>query len=224
MFRILAIIAICGAVAVAAVHFLLVGLRRLGLEVGPPEVRRLSLWERLVHALTMLSFLVLAVTGFLASLAGHRMTGYSLMLHCTAAPAFIIGLAFMTLTWAEDCRYARHDLDWLRACPCLKREEGAPAGRFDAAQKTFFWLVALLGIPVALSSVLSMFPLAGTTGQELLYETHRYSALLLVMVTIVHTYNQTLGRPGTWRALLSGKVGANWAKRYHPLWWEKVSK
>jgi hypothetical protein len=33
-----------------------------------------------------------------------------------------------------------------------------------------------------------MFPLFGTDGQEFLLNLHRYSALLLALVAIVHTY------------------------------------
>jgi hypothetical protein len=45
-----------------------------------------------------------------------------------------------------------------------------------------------LALPVILSVVLSMFPLFGTDGQEFLLNLHRYSALLLALVAIVHTY------------------------------------
>jgi cytochrome b subunit of formate dehydrogenase len=43
------------------------------------------------------------------------------------------------------------------------------------------------------------------------------------MATIVHTYRTTVAKPGTWRALLSGRVSARWARVHHSLWWESRS-
>lgn len=55
-------------------------------------------------------------------------------------------------------------------------------------QKITFWLLVVLALPLILSMVSSMFTLFGTHWQELLLEVHRYSALLFVLVAIVHIY------------------------------------
>ena len=54
----------------------------------------------------------------------------------------------------------------------------------------------LLALPVILSIVLSMFPLFGTDGQVWLLDLHRYSAVLLVMAILVHTYLTIIHRMG----------------------------
>jgi len=48
--------------------------------------------------------------------------------------------------------------------------------------------IAVLALPVILSIVLSMFVFFGTDAQEFLLNLHRYSALVLALVIIVHTY------------------------------------
>jgi formate dehydrogenase subunit gamma len=58
--------------------------------------------------------------------------------------------------------------------------------------------------------------------QEFFYQAHRYSALLFVMGGIVHLYLGTICNPGTFGAMLTGKVTPEWAAGHHPLWWEKV--
>ena len=192
MFQKLSILGILAAAAVAAGHYVLFALRAGGPDKsGSPPIKRFSLWERFLLVLTMGSLLALAATGFYAAVCGEAMHGYLLMLHVTFAPPFILGLLGL------------RDL---------------PAGRFDVPQKTYFWLLAAAGVVLTLTAVLSMMPLAGTYWQGMLYESHRYTALVLLMATIVHLYVCTLARPGAWWAILTGNVRLNWAKRYHSLW------
>ena len=54
--------------------------------------------------------------------------------------------------------------------------------------KVTFWLVVALAIPLILSIVLSMLPLAGTHGQNVLLATHRWVAVLFAVAVIIHTY------------------------------------
>ena len=63
-----------------------------------------------------------------------------------------------------------------------------------------------------------------TAGQEVLYEVHRWAALVLTIVTILHAYATTLGKPGTYRSMISGKVSREWASRYHPDWQPEATR
>ena len=219
MFQKLSILGILAAAAVAAGHYVLFALRAGGPDKsGSPPIKRFSLWERFLLVLTMGSLLALAATGFYAAVCGEAMHGYLLMLHVTFAPPFILGLLGLVVTWAHDSRYESFDLTWVCGLGCLKCGRDLPAGRFDVPQKTYFWLLAAAGVVLTLTAVLSMMPLAGTYWQGMLYESHRYTALVLLMATIVHLYVCTLARPGAWWAILTGNVRLNWAKRYHSLW------
>jgi cytochrome b subunit of formate dehydrogenase len=126
------------------------------------------------------------------------------MVHTAASAAFFVGLVAMGLVWAEDCRFGRNDL--------------RSAGRFDLAQKCYFWLALGLGLALLGSTMLAMVNIFGQVGQAWMVEIHRWSALGLVMATVAHAYRQTIAKPGTWRALVDGRVSPGWAKHYHPLW------
>jgi formate dehydrogenase gamma subunit len=219
MFQKLSIIGILAAAAAAGGHFVLFALRTGGPDKsGSPLVKRMTLWERFILVVTFGSLLALAATGFFAAVQGVAMSGYLLMLHVTFAPPFILGLLATVATWAHDSRYESHDLTWVMRRGCLKCGRDLPAGRFDPPQKTYLWILAAAGIVLSLTAALSMVYLADTTWQGLLYEIHRYTALGLVVVTILHLYYCTLAKPGAWWVLLTGNVRLNWAKRYHPLW------
>jgi MFS family permease len=125
--------------------------------------------RKLLYLLALLCFLILVVTSFYPVLIlKEPIQGYWLMLHATFAPVFAICLAGLAIMWAGNYSFNKNGWPWL--------------------QKICFWLIILLALPAILSIVLSMFPLFGTEGQEFLLDTHRYSALLLALVAIVHTY------------------------------------
>lgn len=105
------------------------------------------------YLLMCLAALVLAVTGIGVFITGKApMTRWGLMVHMAAAPAFAMGLAAVSLTWAG--RMGRNAVAML------------------------FWLFLLSGLAVILTGVLPMLPVFGADGQHFLYLTHRYSALV----------------------------------------------
>lgn len=223
MFRLISIVALAATFAGAALHYLAVARRRPGLHDRLYDVRRLNVWERLVLLGMGGTTLVLAATSFIVALGlGKAMGGYLLMIHVTFGGVFSACLAAAAITWAHTARFARCDLEWLARGGCLKRQGCLPAGKLDAAQKAMFWGILALGVVAGLTIACSMVPLLGTGGQILMYEIHRYTGLALLIVTIVLTYWSTAARPGAWQGLFGGRVGRQWARRYHPDWFEQL--
>jgi len=213
-----------GTVAAIAVHYLAVGPKHPELGKEKRDVRRFSLWERLIHVGTLFTFLTLAVSGFGSAIAlGKPVLGWWGVVHIALAPGFAVCVAALALTLAEGCRFRAHDWEWAKALGgYLRRDQDLPAGRFTAEEKAFLWSAGGLTIVLILSGLGRMHPLFGDTGQRALYETHRYGALLLVCCVIVHAYLRVLARPGTLFGMISGKVSADWAKHHHSIWHEEI--
>lgn len=157
--------------------------------------------RKLVYLLALLCFLVLAITSFYPVLVlKEPVHGYWLILHATFAPVFAICLAGLAVMWAGNCCFNKNDWPRLqrileRVTP-VKRVGEEPSNKCPGlGQKITFWLIIVLALPLILSIILSMFPLFGTEGQEFLLDTHRYGALLLALVAIVHTYLIIRGTP-----------------------------
>jgi formate dehydrogenase subunit gamma len=223
-FKVIALIGLGAAAALAVAHWVLFALRAPKAAKGPsPKVKRFTPWERLIMLATTFCLGALGGTGFYAALRGEPLHGWLLMAHVTFAPPFILGLLALVVIWAEEHRFEPHDMAWLRGHGCLCCGHDIPAGKFDLPQKVYFWLLATIGVLLTLSAVGSMLPLAGTDGQVLLYEIHRWSALLLAMAAILQAYNRALARPGARLVWLTGSVRLNWAKRYHQLWAQQVA-
>jgi hypothetical protein len=188
-FQTITILAVAGAVAVLALHFLVAGRRRLHEAKAAPR-RPLGRWQRLLYAVTILSLLVLVFTGFWPAVRGEPLRGWLLMIHNSAAPAFAIGLLVLAFLWAER-RPAR-----LVESPVATGAPGATASAtgFGRGQRFVFWAAALLATTLVLTMMFSMVQIFGTPGQELLFEIHRYSALAMVLVAMVHGYLVALAR------------------------------
>jgi formate dehydrogenase subunit gamma len=52
---------------------------------------------------------------------------------------------------------------------------------------------------------------------------HGFFAIIFVASIIAHAYLGTIANPGTWRAMVDGKVSRLWAKKHHSEWYKEVS-
>ncbi len=153
----------------------------------------MGMLRKLVFLLALLCFVVLAITGLWNPLVhGEHISGYLMMIHATFAPVFAICLAVLAIMWARNARFCSCDWPWLqgiiRRVTLVKTEctdETCPAG---ALPKITFWLITVLSLPLILSIVVSMLPIAGTHWQEILMDLHRYVALAFAVVVIVHLH------------------------------------
>jgi formate dehydrogenase subunit gamma len=48
-------------------------------------------------------------------------------------------------------------------------------------------------------------------------------AIPLVAAVIAHAYLGTVANPGTWSAMVTGKVSRLWAKKHHSEWYKEVA-
>jgi hypothetical protein len=143
--------------------------RRAGYLFRTQKLSPIGAIRRLVYLLALLCFLISVITSFYPVVVlKEAIYGYWLIMHVVFAPVFVVCLAVLAIMWAGNCSFEKNDR--LRL------------------QKICFWLIIILAPLVTLSIVLSMFSLFGTGVQEFLLQLHRYSALLLALIVIVHTY------------------------------------
>lgn len=145
--------------------------------------------RKLVFLLAILCFVVLVITGFTPMIfLGKSITGWWLMIHATAAPVFAACVAILAVLWADKNRLDKN------YCPLLNRILGRNPKSTVAPEKhelklrVCFWVILMMSLPVILSAVVSMFPIFGTHGQEVLLQIHRYSTLLLSLFAIIYLY------------------------------------
>lgn len=148
-------------------------------------------FRKLAFLLGLLSFFVLAMTGFLPLMLGGKLQGYLLMIHATFAPVFIACAAFIALTGAGQYAFKKADADAIPAKPLACKcgsDEGCWLTDTGVGAKAGFWVLLVLTLPVTLTMVLSMLPLFGPEGQEFLFHAHRWFTLIFALTAIIELY------------------------------------
>jgi len=155
----------------------------------PQKLSLIGVLRKLVFLLALLCFVVLLATGFFPRLVLEKpISGYWLMIHATFSPVFAACMAVLAVMWAHNCRLDKNYWPWLQRIMQRKTTDMSAGEKHELTLKVTFWIIIFLALPLILSPVLSMFPIFGTHWQELLAQLHRYVALSLALVVIVHIY------------------------------------
>jgi cytochrome b subunit of formate dehydrogenase len=177
-------LALVGVLVVVVGHLLLTLARRRG------GVARSgwNFWEWLIYLGTLASVTVLGLTSFVGMLCFGTLGGWWLFIHMVGAGAFTVALPLWAITWCEAHRFGRP--------PQAAGAETPPATRFLQLAKVMFWVLLAGGLVVSGTMLLSMLPLFGTHGLEVLLDVHRLAGLAVVVAAILHVYAALLPRFG----------------------------
>lgn len=195
------------------------------------EIRRYSLWERLVHWEVGITFVALMLSGFalvyprLAWLSGLFGGGQTMRAaHPWIGAAFTAGTVAMLASWARPMRVETTDRVWVRRLGRYVREghNGVDVGRFNAGQKGYFWFVVVFGLVLFVSGLPLWFPsIAGVGLREAARLVHQAAFLLMVGGFIIHVYMSAVLLPGTMSSMTTGRVTRAWAAWHHPRWYRE---
>lgn len=227
-----------GLAAVASAVLLFFLLRgRMRLEGGRSgrNIERFSLTHRITHWSIAALFLLLAMTGLilifgrllLIPLIGRDafsvLATASMQAHNLFGPVFFVSLCALFITFVRGNVPTLRDFGW------LIRVGGTfgghvSAGRYNAGEKAWFWIVMLAGLALSASGLVLSFPDdLGTRNLLHLSElTHAIAALIFIGFSIGHIYLGTIGVEGTLEGMVEGCVDENWARSHHDLWLEEI--
>lgn len=228
-------IAIIGMIVVLAVFYLWRGRIRVRSGFSGVTILRFAAFERFVHWLTAVSFIILALTGLnitfgkwvLLPLMGNQafsaLTIWGKYAHNFFAWPFMLGVVLIFIIWIKDNLPNKVDANWLREGGGLLGGGDPPAERFNAGQKLIFWAAVLGGVVLSLSGLTLLFPfsVAAINGMQTANLVHAVLAQLMIAVFLAHIYIGTLGMEGAFDAMGTGEVDLNWAKQHHDLWLEE---
>jgi formate dehydrogenase subunit gamma len=229
-------IAILGSLLVLVVFYLWRGMVRIESGRSGINIVRFNAFERMVHWMTAVCFIILAISGLnitfgealLYPLIGpEAFTAWSQSAkyaHNYLSFPFTLGVILIFLMWIAGNLPSRVDSKWLReGGGIIDPTKHPPAYRFNAGQKAIYWIVVLGGAAVAVSGYLLMFPFYATdiSGMQTAQMVHGIVAVLFVAVMLGHIYIGTIGMEGAFEAMGRGTVDLNWAREHHRLWLER---
>ncbi len=230
--RWIAAIAILGFFAVLVVFYLVRGSVKLESGFSGRKIVRFNWFERFVHWMTAVSFIILGISGLnitfgrpllLPLIGADNFTAWSewaKYAHNFLSFPFTIGVVLIALMWLAGNIPNRVDVEWLKEGGGIIGDKHPDAERFNAGQKLVYWVVVLGGALVAITGYVLMFPFYGTSidNMQSAQMVHAVTAALFIAFMLGHIYIGTIGMEGAFEAMGEGTVDVNWAREHHSLW------
>ena len=222
-------------IAVVLVLLLFYVIRgKVGIEGGLSGrmVLRFTDFERILHWTLAIVFLFLAITG-LVLLVGRPLLiplfgkpAFSLLAsaskegHNLFGPIFLVSLLMMLYSFARRNIYEKGDLTWLLKGGGFIGKGHVSGGFFNMGEKSWYWLVILVGLVISISGLILVSPNfgQGRVIMEISHVVHVLGAIILMAVSIGHMYMGSIGTEGSSEAMKSGYVDINWVEAHHDRW------
>ena len=228
-------IAILGILALLTIYYSWKGKMRVKAGRSGRTILRFNVFERFVHWLAGITFVILGLTGlnitfgrslllpWMGPEAFSEWTEWGKFAHNYISFAFTTGVVLMFLMWVGRNIPTAADVEWFMKGGGMFGGEEPPAPKFNGGEKLIFWLSMFGGVAVAVTGYILLFPFYGTdiTSMELAQVIHSTVAVLYVAAMFVHFYMGTIGVEGAFEAMADGHVDVNWAKERHALWYEE---
>jgi formate dehydrogenase subunit gamma len=227
---------LAAVLAVIGLFFAVVGTDRLKEPRSGTQIPRYSLAERILHWITAVLFVLMAITG-LSMLFGRAVLipvmGYSSfssylqaskLVHNYCGPFFLAGVVIEIAVWIKDNVPNKMDLIWLKKLGGIVGKGPRPhAGKVNGGEKAWFWIVVIAGLGVGITGLILDFPNFGQSRltMQIAHIIHASLAVLFIAASFGHIYMGTIGAEGTFEGIWSGKVDASWAKQHQDLWYEE---
>jgi len=207
---------------------------------SPPTgkmIERFSSFERMAHWTMAISFCILAVSGLtmlfgkhvLLPLIGHTLFSWlaelGKILHNFTGPVFMFSIAVFVVTFIRDNFPRAYDVVWLAKFGGVFSGEAVPCGRFNAAEKIWFWGgVIALGTVSSASGLVLDFPNFDQSRVLMMLANivHVIAALLFIVWSFSHIYLGTVGTTGAYEGMRDGYVDETWAREHAQYWYVDV--
>lgn len=205
------------------------------------SILRFTLSQRTVHWFVAITFVLLGLTGLvllygrfvLIPILGGDGFGATANLaktiHDYVGPAFGLGLLAMIATFIKgNFPSLKTDLLWIIKGGGIIGNGHPSAGRYNAGEKIWFWIVVFGGLAVVASGLVLDFPvIAALVGEsrenkEFFHVIHSISAVALLAAACGHIYMGTVAMEGAAETMRTGYADTNWAKEHHDLWYEEM--
>ncbi len=243
---------VLGMLAIVVLYHLIHGKNKLDAsQLSGRKIKRWNSFDRSVHWITAISFIVLAITG-LSMLIGKNVlipllgkAGFSwwaqasITIHNVVGPVFSVGVLLMIVLWVWHNFPTKVDLEWFKQGGGMFTKSHPSAGRMNGGEKVWFWVVAVVGLAVSITGIIMLVPIynlpvptwlswvpliEGTRPQ--MQEANLVHAVLSLgwtALAVGHVYIGTAGTEGAFEGMKTGYVSEEWAKQHHDLWAEDAA-
>ena len=229
-----------GMPTVFVLHYLVIGPKVFSHD--GKKIYTFSLLSRIIHQIAAISFIVLIPTGFIMMFGSYFGGGSFVImmkdLHGLATIAFAIVVIPMFLIWLKDMFLHWDDIKWLMIVGgyLSKTKRPVPAGKFNAGQKTWYWMATLGGMIMILTGAAMYFldfnieminSMTGLSQIDLLRVSailHAVVGLAVVVLFFVHIYMAVFAIKGAIHSIITGYKEEEEVELLHSSWYAKLKK
>lgn len=233
-------IAIIGVVVVFLGHYIVVGPKHFDHHSG--KVYAFDKFTRLVHLIAAVSWSFLVPTGIIMMFGEYFGGGFFVRLvknlHGLATIAFAISVLPMFLLWFKRMLPAVYDIKWMLMLGgyLSKNKKPIPAGKFNAGQKSWFWIATGGGFLMILTGAAMYFldfrtPFAqsvfGLTQIEVLRLSaliHNALGIICAIFLLVHIYMAVFAIKGAIHSIITGYKEEEEVYILHHYWYQELVK
>jgi len=225
-----------GVITILALFHLIKGKMRITAGFSGKTLPRFNINQRVAHWFMASVFIILGITGliillgrpliapFLGKEVNSVLTSAAMQGHNLFGPLFILALVWMFFKFVRGNFFQWVDIQWMIKLGGFFGGH-VSSSQFNFGEKSWFWMVTLVGILISVTGILLLFPWLVEDVRWLQLSTilHAAGAILLISVLFGHIYVGTIGMEGSLDSMVKGEVDENWAKEHHDLWYEEVT-
>ncbi len=234
------LVILVGVPAVFLLHYLVIGAKVFSHD--GKKIYAFTVFNRIVHQIAAISFIVLVPTGFImifgSYFGGGEFVRMMKDLHSLATVSFAIVVIPMFLMWIKDMLPNFDDIKWMMILGgyLSKVKRPIPAGKFNAGQKMWYWLATLGGMVMILTGATMYFldfdiemvkSISGLSQIDLLRLAaivHAFMGMAVVALFFTHIYMSVFAIKGAINSIITGYKEEEEVKILHSSWYKKLKK
>lgn len=206
------------------------------------KIQAFSLYNRVIHQVAAVSFIVIVPTGFVIVFGdffgGGMFVRLCKNLHGIFTIPFAIVVIPMFLMWLKEAIFNFDDVKWMMIVGgyLSKEKKPIPAGKFNAGQKMWYWIATLGGMVMVITGAAMFFldfniemikSMTGLSQIDLLRVMailHNVVGFLVVALFITHVYMSMFAIKGAVHSILNGHMEEEEVKILHSSWYKKLKE
>ncbi|MPB71754.1 formate dehydrogenase subunit gamma, partial [Campylobacter fetus] len=204
------------------------------------KIYAFSKYVRIIHLIAALSWIVLVPTGIIMmwgdSFGGGFFVRLVKNLHGLATILFAISIVPMLLMWGKRMLLSIYDIKWMMIVGgyLSKEKHPVPAGKFNAGQKSWFWVAVGGGFVMILTGAAMYFldfntPILSSTFGLTQIEILRLSAIVhnvlgivCAVFLLVHIYMAVFAIKGAIHSIITGYKEEEEVYILHHYWYQEL--
>jgi formate dehydrogenase subunit gamma len=228
---------LCIVPTIFLLHYLVIGPKIFAHD--GKKIFVFPLFERIIHLLAAVAFMILVPTGVMIVFAkyfgGGGLVETARNLHAWATVVFAVSVVPMFVFWFIAMLPTGDDIKWVFILGgyLSKKIKEIPAGKFNAGQKMWFWLATLGGVVMITTGaalffqdfdlgIAAMFGLSQIDLLRLAAIIPNVLAVVIVAFLTTHVYMSLFAIKGAIQSIITGYKEVDEVKHLHSSYYKKL--